>query len=102
MIFCRKCFFFLLLEYLHVDYEYFSYCGYSEEDLDDILILQTKLYNCAHSFLGRSGFAGNLRGNNLLGSLPQITSRVHSNAATSEQCKCTQPNTTRLSKAPRT
>ncbi|KAK0092621.1 hypothetical protein PV326_001009 [Microctonus aethiopoides] len=74
----------------------------SEEDLDDILILQTKLYNCAHSFLGRSGFAGNLRGNNLLGSLPQITSRVHSNAATSEQCKCTQPNTTRLSKAPRT
>ncbi|KAK0182095.1 hypothetical protein PV327_000264 [Microctonus hyperodae] len=74
----------------------------SEEDLDDILILQTKLYNCAHSFLGRSGFAGNLRGNNLLGSLPQITSRVHSNAATSEQCKCTQPNITRLSKAPRT
>ncbi|XP_063992040.1 tubulin polyglutamylase TTLL5 isoform X2 [Diachasmimorpha longicaudata] len=73
----------------------------SEEDLDDVLILQTKLYNCAHSFLGRSGFAGNLRGSNLLGSLPQITSRVHSNAATSEQCKCTQPNS-RPSKAPRT
>ncbi|XP_008555252.1 tubulin polyglutamylase TTLL5 [Microplitis demolitor] len=72
----------------------------SEEDLDDVLILQTRLYNCAHSFLGRSGFAGNLRGNNLLGSLPQITSRVHSNAASFEQCKCTQPN--RPSKAPRT
>ncbi|XP_034941012.1 tubulin polyglutamylase TTLL5 [Chelonus insularis] len=72
----------------------------SEEDLDDVLILQTRLYNCAHSFLGRSGFAGNLRGNNLLGSLPQITSRVHSNAVSFEQCKCTQPN--RPSKAPRT
>lgn len=75
----------------------------SEEDLDDILILQTKLYNCAHSFLGKSGFAGTLRGNNLLGSLPQITSRVHSNAATIEQCKCTQLNHhSRLSKSLRT
>ncbi|XP_046595142.1 tubulin polyglutamylase TTLL5 isoform X1 [Neodiprion virginianus] len=62
-----------------------------EEDLDDVLILQTRLYNCAHSFLGRSGFAGTLRGPNLLGSLPHITSRVHSNAAGTEQCKCNQP-----------
>ncbi|XP_077279774.1 tubulin tyrosine ligase-like 5 isoform X6 [Temnothorax americanus] len=60
----------------------------SEQDLDDILILQTRLYKCAHSFLGRSGFAGNLRGANLLGSLPHITSRVYSNAATAEQCRC--------------
>ncbi|KAF7991613.1 hypothetical protein HCN44_008984 [Aphidius gifuensis] len=74
----------------------------NEEDLDDILILQTKLYNCAHSFLGKSGFAGTLRGNNLLGSLPQITSRVHSNAATIEQCKCTQLNHQRLGKSLRT
>ncbi|XP_071576774.1 tubulin polyglutamylase TTLL5 isoform X1 [Temnothorax nylanderi] len=60
----------------------------SEQDLDDILILQTRLYKCAHSFLGRSGFAGNLRGANLLGSLPHITSRVYFNAATAEQCRC--------------
>ncbi|XP_011138899.1 tubulin polyglutamylase TTLL5 isoform X3 [Harpegnathos saltator] len=60
----------------------------SEQDLDDVLILQTRLYKCAHSFLGRSGFAGSLRGANLLGSLPQITSRVYSNAAVTEQCKC--------------
>ncbi|KYQ47236.1 Tubulin polyglutamylase TTLL5, partial [Trachymyrmex zeteki] len=60
----------------------------SEQDLDDVLILQTRLYKCAHSFLGRSGFAGNLRGANLLGSLPHITSRVYSNAAATEQCRC--------------
>ncbi|XP_039312801.1 tubulin polyglutamylase TTLL5 isoform X3 [Solenopsis invicta] len=59
-----------------------------EQDLDDVLILQTRLYKCAHSFLGRSGFAGNLRGANLLGSLPHITSRVYSNAAATEQCRC--------------
>ncbi|XP_011496617.1 PREDICTED: tubulin polyglutamylase TTLL5 [Ceratosolen solmsi marchali] len=73
----------------------------SEEDLDDVLILQTKLYNCAHTFLGRSGFAGSLRGSNLLGSLPHITSRVHTNANISEQCKCNQLNN-RQNKAPRT
>ncbi|XP_012272209.1 tubulin polyglutamylase TTLL5 isoform X2 [Orussus abietinus] len=73
----------------------------SEEDLDDVLILQTRLYNCAHSFLGRSGFAGSLRGPNLLGSLPHITSRVHSNATMTEQCKCNQSNS-RPNKAPRT
>ncbi|XP_023246950.1 tubulin polyglutamylase TTLL5 [Copidosoma floridanum] len=61
-----------------------------EEDLDDVLILQTKLYNCAHTFLGRSSFAGSLRGTNLLGSLPHITSRVHINATVAEQCKCNQ------------
>ncbi|XP_046819364.1 tubulin polyglutamylase TTLL5 [Vespa crabro] len=72
-----------------------------EEDLDDVLILQTQLYKCAHSFLGRSGFAGSLRGPNLLCSLPHITSRVYSNAATTEQCKCTQ-SSTRTTKAPRT
>ncbi|XP_011640702.1 tubulin polyglutamylase TTLL5 isoform X2 [Pogonomyrmex barbatus] len=60
----------------------------SEQDLDDVLILQTRLYKCAHSFLGRSTFAGNLRGTNLLGSLPHITSRVHSNAVATEQCRC--------------
>ncbi|XP_070528441.1 uncharacterized protein Ttll5 isoform X3 [Cardiocondyla obscurior] len=60
----------------------------SEQDLDDVLILQTRLYKCAHSFLGRSGFAGNLRGANLLGFLPHITSRVYSNAAATEQCRC--------------
>ncbi|XP_014489452.1 PREDICTED: tubulin polyglutamylase TTLL5 isoform X3 [Dinoponera quadriceps] len=63
----------------------------SEQDLDDVLILQTRLYKCAHSFLGRSGFAGSLRGANLLGSLPHITSRVYSNAAVTEQCKCNNP-----------
>ncbi|XP_043526231.1 tubulin polyglutamylase TTLL5 isoform X5 [Frieseomelitta varia] len=74
----------------------------SEQDLDDILILQTRLYKCAHSFLGRSGFAGSLPGPNLLGSLPHITSRVYSNAATSEQCKCNQSSITRPIKAART
>ncbi|KAJ8673195.1 hypothetical protein QAD02_004457 [Eretmocerus hayati] len=72
----------------------------SEEDLDDVLILQTKLYNCAHTFLGRSSFAGSLRGSNLLGSLPHITSKVHTNANISEQCKCNQSNN-RLSKIAR-
>ncbi|XP_036142627.1 tubulin polyglutamylase TTLL5 isoform X3 [Monomorium pharaonis] len=60
----------------------------SEQDLDDVLILQTRLYKCAHSFLGKSGFAGNLRGANLLGFLPHITSRVYSNAAITAQCRC--------------
>ncbi|XP_066594034.1 tubulin polyglutamylase TTLL5 isoform X2 [Prorops nasuta] len=69
----------------------------SEEDLDDILIMQTRLYKCAHSFLGRSGFVGSIRGPNLLGSLPQIMSRVHSNAANSKQCKCS-PSVNRPSK----
>ncbi|XP_051161057.1 tubulin polyglutamylase TTLL5 [Leptopilina boulardi] len=73
----------------------------NEEDLDDVLILQTRLYNCAHSFLGRSGFAGSLRGPNLLCCLPHITSRVHSNAITNEQCKCNQ-TMSRPTKAPRT
>ncbi|XP_012345845.1 tubulin polyglutamylase TTLL5 isoform X2 [Apis florea] len=74
----------------------------NEQDLDDILSLQTRLYKCAHSFLGRSGFAGSLPGPNLLGSLPHITSRVYSNAATSEQCKCNQSSITRPIKAART
>ncbi|KAG7200187.1 hypothetical protein KM043_000621 [Ampulex compressa] len=73
----------------------------SEEDLEDVLVLQTRLYNCAHSFLGRIGFAGSLRGRNLLGSLPHITSRVHSNAAVTEQCKCSQ-SSSRPTEAPRT
>lgn len=73
---------------------------FSEEDLDDVLILQTKLYNCAHTFLGRSTFAGSLRSSNLLCSLPHITSRVHNNANASEPCKCMESNN-RLSKAPR-
>ncbi|KAL7301419.1 hypothetical protein TKK_0005861 [Trichogramma kaykai] len=73
----------------------------SEEDLDDVLILQTKLYNCAHTFLGRSSFAGSVRGSSLLGSLPHITSRVHTNANATEQCKCNETNG-RPSKAPRT
>ncbi|XP_058789899.1 tubulin polyglutamylase TTLL5 [Phymastichus coffea] len=72
----------------------------SQDDLDDVLILQTKLCNCAHTFLGSSGFAGNLRRSNLLGSLPHITSRVHNNTNLSEQCKCNQLNN-RLSKASR-
>ena len=74
---------------------------HSEEDLDDVLILQTRLYNCAHSFLGRSGFAGSLRGPNLLCCLPHITSRVHSNTIANEQCKCNQ-SVSRPTKAPRT
>ncbi|XP_043271937.1 tubulin polyglutamylase TTLL5 [Venturia canescens] len=71
----------------------------SEEDLDAILILQTRLYNCTHTFLGKSSFAGNLRGNNLLDSLPQITSRVHSNAMLTEPCKCFQPSANKIGKA---
>ncbi|XP_020281640.1 tubulin polyglutamylase TTLL5 isoform X3 [Pseudomyrmex gracilis] len=71
----------------------------SEQDLDDVLILQTRLYKCAHSFLGRSGFAGSLRGaSNLLGSLPHITSRVYSNAAVTEQCRCNNSITRLLSR----
>ncbi|XP_029157005.1 tubulin polyglutamylase TTLL5 isoform X2 [Nylanderia fulva] len=60
----------------------------SEQDLDDVLILQTRLYKCTHSFLGKSGFAGILKGANLLGSLPHITSRIYSNVAATEQCRC--------------
>ncbi|KAM0727849.1 Tubulin polyglutamylase TTLL5 [Formica fusca] len=60
----------------------------SEQDLDDVLILQTRLYKCTHSFLGKSGFAGTLRGANLLGSLPHITSRIYSNVAATGQCRC--------------
>ena len=80
----------------------YTFFLYSEEDLDDVLILQTKVYNCAHTFLGRSGFAGSLRGTSLLGSLPHITSRVHTNANITEQCKCGQISNFRPSKAPRT
>ncbi|XP_072763799.1 tubulin polyglutamylase TTLL5-like isoform X3 [Anoplolepis gracilipes] len=60
----------------------------SEQDLDDVLILQTRLYKCTHSFLGKNGFAGTLRGANLLGSLPHITSRIYSNVAATGQCRC--------------
>ncbi|XP_001602304.2 tubulin polyglutamylase TTLL5 isoform X2 [Nasonia vitripennis] len=73
----------------------------SEEDLDSVLLLQTNLYNCAHTFLGRSGFVSSLRGSNLLSLLPHITSRVHNNANITEQCKCNQSNN-RTRKAPRT
>ncbi|KAL6419492.1 hypothetical protein ACFW04_011368 [Cataglyphis niger] len=60
----------------------------SEQDLDDVLILQTRLYKCTHSFLGKSGFVGTLKGANLLGSLPHITSRIYSNVAATGQCRC--------------
>ncbi|XP_011705025.1 PREDICTED: tubulin polyglutamylase TTLL5-like isoform X2 [Wasmannia auropunctata] len=62
-----------------------------EDTVDRPRTVPNKLFQkflAAASFLGRSGFAGNLRGANLLGSLPHITSRVYSNAAATEQCRC--------------
>ncbi|KAG8235259.1 hypothetical protein J437_LFUL014259 [Ladona fulva] len=57
----------------------------SEQDLEEVLTLQTRLYKCAHIFLGRCGPpVGRLRSLGLLGSLPLP------NDAKLIDCECTR------------